>query len=39
MNIKMSFEFQKLLFDLMLENKKYEALVFLCHNDIIKDSE
>ena len=27
------------MLELMLELKKYETLVFLCHNDIIKDSE
>lgn len=39
MQIKIPVELQKLLFDLLLECKKYDTLVFLCHSDIIKDSQ
>lgn len=30
---------QKLLVELLLINQKYEQLVYLVHNDVIKDSE
>ena len=37
--LKIPFDLQKLFLELLLECGKYELLVFLCHNDIIKDNE
>ena len=37
--MKIPSELQKLTLELLLDCKKYELLVFLCHNDIIKDTE
>jgi len=38
LKLNIPLQLQNLLFDLLLEFKRYETLVYLLHNDIIKDS-
>lgn len=41
MEVKMTvpLELQMLLFDLLIQFKRYESLVYLLHHDVIKDSQ
>jgi len=38
LQMRIPVELQTLVFDLLLEFKKYEKIIYLSHNDIIRDS-